>query len=127
MPPEMSASEELVIWMSSTAMKAPSMVPMTPIHLQMVIFSLEQSFGMGEMQRPVNRLSAAFLTVGGAGLSLGPEPPVVVRSIDGVTDNPATTKSSYPLMLSGSKVSLTGTRWTIFVKLPVALSGGSSA
>jgi hypothetical protein len=33
-PPEMSRSEEFVIWMSSTAMNAPKIVPKTPIHFR---------------------------------------------------------------------------------------------
>ena len=71
--------------------------------------------------------------LGGAGLSLttwSPRSLALERSITGSHDSPGTTRSSKPLMLvwrsSRSNTILTGTRWTILVKLPVALSGGSS-
>src|SRR4029077_4251306 len=45
----------------------------------------------------------------------------------GSTERPGTISCSYPRMLARSKRILTGTRCTIFVKFPVALSGGSRA
>jgi hypothetical protein len=42
-------------------------------------------------------------------------------------DIPGVIRDSYPLILWASKTILTGMRWTILVKLPVALSGGSKA
>jgi len=42
-----------------------------------------------------------------------------------VTDNPGRNRAA--LAWSGSSTIFTGIRWTIFVKFPVALSGGNKA
>ena len=109
--PWMSGSDALVIWMFSTAMKAPMIEPMTASQ------TLKSARGS----------SATLMSVAMAvALSAAPArwPPVRV-SIVGSTDMPG--RSRPASATSWRSMIFTGMRWTILVKLPVALSGGSSA
>jgi hypothetical protein len=113
MPPVMSRREALVIWMSSTAIKAPNIVPNTPTQVRK---STRCSSASGICNPPSARNTWCFVC----------GHPCFTRTF-GSVDKPGTIRASYPRMLTGSKRILTGTRWTIFVKFPVALSGGRSA
>ena len=115
MPPVISLSEALTIWMSSTAMNAPRIAPKIAIQSLAVTRRSAAAGASSLHSAPVvgNRPRAP---AGGA---------VRVSTVV-VTDRPGRSCLNTGLPSSCSSI-LTGTRWTIFVKLPVAFSGGSKA
>src|SRR5215813_6336030 len=145
----MSASEALTIWMLSTAMKAPSVAPATAIQVLADTAGsagaatrlLSKSAEGAALRAGCSVVMAMSSRSGGGGVHQGQSAEDgaleatrcaasraaiaadLVLTV-GSADMPGRNK---PFRLLSSNTIFTGTRCTILVKLPVALSGGSSA